>query len=384
MCETLVTAIRGSKMSLGFRSIPEYISGFILLVFAAALGAEQAPAGIAWDVHGSWLTDGAGTPIHTGDAIEPGSLLQPSGEAANHSITILLPDGQRILYECYLAEDCARSFRVPSLYLKPDRFAADLLARIHEVLARGSSDTTSRTFQQGRLPQDEALAVLGSGNQVSLGGLVASLPNGRYTYDLRPVESTALRRSRLILEKNAPSVSVAIPSPGLYDLRIADALNTPRIDLFVAVIRPALAASLLELFHHAKALLDDWNSDYQGWPVHDFQRAYLVSIGLNIKPPSLGRRSSAPEEVRRTGVTAEPAFAPRPGLFDGNTAVRLKCDTPGAIIHYTVDGSQPFKTSPVYGASIMVKGTALTIKAFATVPGKRDSAVVTGIFRIRE
>ena len=33
---------------------------------------------------------------------------------------------------------------------------------------------------------------------------------------------------------------------------------------------------------------------------------------------------------------------------------------------------------------ISVKGTELTIKAFASVPGQKDSAVVTGIYRIRE
>jgi hypothetical protein len=48
------------------------------------------------------------------------------------------------------------------------------------------------------------------------------------------------------------------------------------------------------------------------------------------------------------------------------------------------NGSQPLKSSPIYGAPIMVKGTALTIKAFASAPGKKDSPVVTGIFRIAE
>ena len=38
----------------------------------------------------------------------------------------------------------------------------------------------------------------------------------------------------------------------------------------------------------------------------------------------------------------------------------------------------------VYDAPISVKGTALMIKAFASVPGKKHSAVVTGMYRIRE
>ena len=37
-----------------------------------------------------------------------------------------------------------------------------------------------------------------------------------------------------------------------------------------------------------------------------------------------------------------------------------------------------------YRAPILVKGTALMIKAFASAPGRKDSPVVTGIFRIGE
>jgi hypothetical protein len=84
------------------------------------------------------------------------------------------------------------------------------------------------------------------------------------------------------------------------------------------------------------------------------------------------------------GITGEPKFSPEPGVFAGDTQVTLRCATPGAVIHYTFDGSQPVAGSPVYTAPISVKGTELTIKAFASVPGKKDSAVVTGIYRIRE
>jgi hypothetical protein len=70
-------------------------------------------------------------------------------------------------------------------------------------------------------------------------------------------------------------------------------------------------------------------------------------------------------------------------LLAGDTAVTLRCEAQGATIHYTVDGSQPLASSPVYRAPIMVRGPELTIKAFAGVAGGKDSAVVTGIFRIR-
>jgi hypothetical protein len=90
------------------------------------------------------------------------------------------------------------------------------------------------------------------------------------------------------------------------------------------------------------------------------------------------------DEAHLTGTAGEPRLFPDPGVFAADMEVTLQCDTPGATIHYTFDGSQPVATSPVYSAPIEVKGTELTIKAFASVPGKKDSAVVTGIYRIRE
>jgi hypothetical protein len=102
----------------------------------------------------------------------------------------------------------------------------------------------------------------------------------------------------------------------------------------------------------------------------------LLEQGTTEQPAAVATPPSA--------VAGEPKFSPEPGFFDGDTQVTLRCSTPGAVIHYTFDGSQPVASSPVYTAPISVKGTELTIKAFASVPGKKDSAVVTGIYRIRE
>ncbi len=156
------------------------------------------------------------------------------------------------------------------------------------------------------------------------------------------------------------------------------------MDLLVAAVDPGHNAAFVKSFAEAKALMEDWNDDYQGWPLHEFQRAYLESLVLDIRPQTAIAPLSATVDANGSSVTAEPGFSPRPGLFEGDTEVTLQCDTPGALMHYTVDGSQPMNNSPVYGAPIMVKGTELTIKAFASAPGKKDSAVVVGIFRIQD
>jgi hypothetical protein len=341
-----------------------------------------------------------GSPILTGDSVEPGSLLQPGEGDSSHSITVLLPDGQRILYECFTTQDCARGFRVPSLYRTPEPLAVEMLARIHAVLADGKRNLSpeSSTQQSSLLPRDEAVAVLGPDNRADVAGLAGKLSDGRYTYDLQQLDHAFPRQLHLAIEKKAPFITLVFPSSGLYDLTITDDLNTPRIDLFIAAVGPAKAASFKKSFQDAKALMDEWNSDYYGWPIHDFQRAYLESLMLSAKPPTprlvntAGKPASdapAPDRLadtadERVGMTAEPSYFPKPGVFTGDTTVILRCNTQGATIHFTVDGSQPVASSAVYRAPIMVKGTELTIKSFASVAGRKDSAVVTGIFRIRQ
>ena len=358
----------------------------MLLILPFALHAQnvnQPPYGIAWRVSGVWQTEGEKGPISTGDAIVPGSLLRPGG-TRDHSITVLLPDGQRILYECFTPQDCVRGFRVPSLYRMPKPIAIDLLARANSVLPQKQSDQSPvRSQGEPRIPRDEAVAVLESGSKAEIAGLATALSNGSYWYEVRPFTGSAGFQPRREVEKTAQSITLMLPSVGLFDVLIVDRLNTPRIDLLVAAIPQPRAETLLKSFREIQALLRDWNENYQGWPIHDFQRAYLRSLMLGIRPSAPSGKSIAIKNHDiGADVTSEPRFSPSPGVLSGDTEVSLHCDTPGASMHYTVDGSQPSDTSAVYRAPVVVKGTALTIKAFAASKGKKDSPVVTGIFRI--
>ena len=99
----------------------------LMTLCVSSPGREKSNAGVAWQVRGTWQVGSTGAPVRVGDAIQPASLLQPTDTAGDHSITILLPDGQHFLYECFTVADCARGFRVPSLTRKPDTFAVEML-----------------------------------------------------------------------------------------------------------------------------------------------------------------------------------------------------------------------------------------------------------------
>ena len=342
-------------------------------------GSEKNSFGVAWRVIGSWRIAGSSDSLFEGDAVQPGALLQPSGDASSHSVTILLPDGQRVLYECFTSRDCERGFRVPSLYREPSASATDLLARVSAVLLKKDSGITS-DHSDLSTARDETAAILNADGKVEVAGLAAALSDGSYSYAANKLSGGSHPQSHGTFEKHGRSVPLALASEGLYEVSIYDRLNTLRIDLLLAATRsPGVVAS----FGDVEALLKDWNEDYQGWPVHEFRRAYLRSVMLGVKaaPPRYpGVRIE--EASQREGRACEPVFEPTPGIYTADTEVKLQCGDVGTTIHYTVDGSQPLESAAIYRAPIMVKGTALMIKAFASAPGKKDSAVVTGIYRI--
>lgn len=218
-------------------------------------------------------------PLENGDFIKPDALLRSDTGGGRHSITILLPDGQRILDECSTTEDCARGFRVPGLASRPEPFAIDMLTRIHAVLIREHHPSSRGGGEPApEASRDEAAVVLDPGNRIEIAGLMTKLAFGHYVYALRAVNGQYPEQDGLPLEKTSPSVVLTLPGPGLFDMIVSDDQKTPRIDCFIAAFKPG-QAPLVNMFAEARKLMSGWNSENAGWPIHDFLRAYLASLG---------------------------------------------------------------------------------------------------------
>ncbi|MDE7184572.1 MAG: leucine-rich repeat protein, partial [Lachnospiraceae bacterium] len=85
-------------------------------------------------------------------------------------------------------------------------------------------------------------------------------------------------------------------------------------------------------------------------------------------------------------VTADPGDG---AVIYSNTeenAVALACDTQGAVIYYTTDGSEPTKSSPRYSAPITFDGSidSVTVKAFAAAESYADSEVSTFTYTVKK
>jgi beta-glucanase (GH16 family) len=90
-----------------------------------------------------------------------------------------------------------------------------------------------------------------------------------------------------------------------------------------------------------------------------------------------GGGSGAPVTPVQAQVTA-PAVSTK-AAQGGAQIVSLADSTAGATIYYTVDGSTPTTASPVYVAPFLVASN-LTLNAYATLSGAKQSAVTTQTF----
>jgi len=81
-------------------------------------------------------------------------------------------------------------------------------------------------------------------------------------------------------------------------------------------------------------------------------------------------------------VTQPPSASPPGAAFttlDPDISVTLVPGEPGSVIHYTLDGTTPTASSPIYTAPITV-ATTVTIKAMASKPNQTDSPVMVAVF----
>ena len=83
-----------------------------------------------------------------------------------------------------------------------------------------------------------------------------------------------------------------------------------------------------------------------------------------------------------SGQTATPTASPDAGAVSSGSQVTLACETEGAQIYYTLDGSDPSDESTLYENAIEIT-EAVTIKAKAYAEGMTPSDVLTAAYTIQ-
>lgn len=114
-----------------------------------------------------------------------------------------------------------------------------------------------------------------------------------------------------------------------------------------------------------------------------------ITINSTTTVKAIGVKEDYADSAVATGnytvnvpTVAKPVISPAAGEVDSGTEVTITCATDGAEIHYTVDGSNPTSSSPVYSTPIEITA-ATTVKAIGIKTDMADSAVASASYTIK-
>lgn len=118
-------------------------------------------------------------------------------------------------------------------------------------------------------------------------------------------------------------------------------------------------------------------------------KKYSASITVNANQTinaiavksGLSNSDVASESYIIAPVLPTPTMSPSAGNYTTAQNVTLSCSTSGVSIRYTIDGSTPDLTSPIYSSSINITSPT-TINAIAVKSGYTNSAVATGFYNV--
>lgn len=108
--------------------------------------------------------------------------------------------------------------------------------------------------------------------------------------------------------------------------------------------------------------------------------ASLVDMTMAALTPAVGQTVTF---TVTAPVAESPVFSPEAGTYSDSVVVTLTCATPGAEIHYTLDGTVPTATSIVYvNPFTLTEDATVKAKAFMNNVSWEDSPVAEAIYTI--
>jgi hypothetical protein len=242
-------------------------------------------SGMVWENHGDWHLNGSSDTLRLGEAIPPGGLVTAGAKTSVHSITILLPDGQRMLCECYEARTCSQGFRVPAITPSPSPAVWDMFVGVRNVLLlRPPNAETAFPIAEGRAAMAgnfELVAPISPQGEVSITPALRVLPAGQYSLSTGRDGQQATESTRPVIQsldwKPGQPVQVRVSHPGLYRIRISDQAFVPRIEIELLAAPPASVAAESAALKQVRETILNWSHTHPGWALHPFLRVYLES-----------------------------------------------------------------------------------------------------------
>ena len=155
----------------------------------AASSGPPSPelSGMVWERHGDWHLNGSPTALRLGEAIPRrfGHRKRREFAALDH---YSLPDGQRMLCECYEAKTCSQGFRIPAITPQPRPAVWDMFVGVRNaLLLRPATAETAFPTPAGRAAMAgnfEIVAAVNPQGEISIAPVLRVLPPGQYSLSI--------------------------------------------------------------------------------------------------------------------------------------------------------------------------------------------------------
>ena len=112
-----------------------------------------------------------------------------------------------------------------------------------------------------------------------------------------------------------------------------------------------------------------------------YRRQFVTSIPAVIVAGCAGGGSTTSDVSNGGSTVATPTFSPAGGSYSSAQTVTISCQTSGAAIYYTTDGSTPTTGSTHYTSPVTVSATE-TLKAIGVEAGMTQSTVGSAAYTI--
>jgi hypothetical protein len=190
--------------------------GFVATLLIAMTACMYAEEGIAWNVQGTWRQNHAQTLLEKGNSVVPGALLtaETSGNAA---ILVLLPDGQRLLFDCQDNPTCTQGFRVPALIAKPDDDVLAMFSTVQRALKQPAccmAPPPATTTAEA-----EVVVPIQADGTITLKQALAALPPGQYSMTVQSEADTQPSKRSLTWSGPGDEAQLILQHKGMYCLQ---------------------------------------------------------------------------------------------------------------------------------------------------------------------
>jgi hypothetical protein len=262
------------------------LGGSATIVVAENVLPSPDPTGMVWERHGDWHLNGSSETLRLGEALPPGGLITAGADGSTHSMIILLPDGQRLLCECFDAKTCSQGFRVPAITPTPKPVVWDMFVAVRNILLlRPVAAETAFPIPVGRAEMAghfEMVAPVSPQGEISIAPALRVLPLGQYSLTVmkegqQSAASTIPAVQPLDWNSARSLAQVRVGGVGLYHIRVTDPSYIPRIEIEVLATSPASYPAEAAGLKQTRETILGWSHIQEGWPLHPFLRVYLES-----------------------------------------------------------------------------------------------------------